>query len=493
MISGRAARRWDARSWEARAILDAPMEEEQICRLLEVMPDSVVLMREDGKIAFANSKAATLLGYKSDELVGLPLEMIVPERFRKQHVERSTAYLANPVARSMGSRKEDLSALCKNGRELPVDISLSPIATAGGSLVAASIRDISDRKNKEFELRSALAEVERLRTRLQAENLYLREEVQSVYGFDEFVGKSDLLKHLLNKIDQVAATDASVLIMGETGTGKELVARAIYKHSNRKDRPLVKLNCAALPSSLIESALFGHEKGAYTGALTQELGRFELADGGTIFLDEIGEIHPDLQTKLLRVLQEGAFERVGSAETRTVDVRVIAATNRNLQRAMREGKFRPDLYYRLAVFPIEVPSLRARREDIPLLVWHFISNKQARLGKRIDEISAKTMNRIAEYPWPGNIRELENVLERGLILSPGSTLIVEPLLEVVDSSMSVPEAKPASMDNVLRNHIYSVLQECHWRIKGAGGAADRLGMNPSTLRYRMKKLGLERP
>jgi formate hydrogenlyase transcriptional activator len=300
------------------------------------------------------------------------------------------------------------------------------------------------------------------------------------------------LKLLLEKVDQVAATDAAVLISGETGTGKELVARAIHGHSNRKDAPLVKVNCASLPSGLIESALFGHEKGAYTGAVTQEVGRFELADGGTIFLDEIGEIHQDLQTKLLRVLQEGAFERVGSGETRTVDLRVIAATNRDLHRAMREGPFRTDLYFRLAVFPIEVPPLRARREDIPLLVWHFISDKQAKLGKRIEQVSQTTMDRLTNYPWPGNIRELENVVERAMILSPGSTLIVEPLLQVVMPGASFPEAKPGSADDVLRNHILGVLQECHWRIKGAGAAADRLGMNPSTLRYRMKKLGIER-
>ncbi len=469
------------------------MDDEHVARMMEVMPDCIVLMREDGRIAFANSKAATLLGYTADELVGLPLETIIPERFRQRHVERSTAYLAAPVERSMASRLEDLWALCKNGREVPVDISLSPIETVGGLLVAASIRDISNRQNKELELRSALTEVERLRERLLAENVYLREEVQSVYGFDEFVGKSDVLKLLLEQIDQVAATDTSVLIFGETGTGKELVARAIHSHSNRKDRPLVKVNCAALPSSLIESALFGHEKGAFTGALNQELGRFGLADGGTIFLDEIGEIHPDLQTKLLRVLQEGEFEPVGSSATTKVDVRVIAATNRDLQQAIRQGKFRSDLYYRLAVFPLEVSSLRARREDIPLLVWHFISQKQARLGKKIEKISAATMDRLTEYPWPGNIRELENVLERAMILSPGSTLNVDPLIEVVDTVKSVPETKPESADNVLRSHMLSVLQECHWRIKGEGAAADRLGMNPSTLRYRMNKLGIERP
>jgi transcriptional regulator with GAF, ATPase, and Fis domain len=243
---------------------------------------------------------------------------------------------------------------------------------------------------------------------------------------------------------------------------------------------------------LIESALFGHEKGAYTGAITQEFGRFELADGGTVFLDEIGEIPSAVQSSLLRVLQEGEFERVGSAETRSVDVRVIAATNRDLKQAMRAGKFREDLYYRLAVFPIEIPSLRQRREDIPLLVWHFIARKQVRLGKSIDEIPATTMNRLSAYTWPGNIRELENVLERAMILCSGSTLMVDSHVEVVDPCTSDAEAKPGSADDVLRSHMLSVLQECHWRIKGEGAAADRLGMNPSTLRYRMKKLGIER-
>lgn len=468
------------------------MVDEQIRRLLEVMPDPVVLMREGGKIAFVNSRTEKLLGYGHDELVGLPLETIVPARFRKRHVESSRAYLARPVVRPMRSGL-DLRALCKNGREVPVDISLSPLETAAGLLVVASIRDISDRKEEELELRGALAEVERLRDRIKAENLYLREEIETAYAFDEFVGKSDVLKLLLEKIDQVAATDATVLILGETGTGKELVARAIHHHSDRKDRPLVKVDFSSLPSSLIESALFGHEQGAFTGALTQELGRFELADGGTIFLDEIGEMPLDLQTKLLRVLQEGEFERVGSGATRSVDLRVIAATNRDLHRAMERGQFRPDLYFRLAVFPVEVPALRAPREDIPLLAWHFIFEKQVKFGKKIDEIPQTTMDRLTQYPWPGNIRELENVLERAMILSPGSTLIVEPLLDAVEPCTSVLQAKSGSIDNIVRIHILGVLQECHWRIKGAGAAADRLGMNPSTLRYRMKKLGIERP
>lgn len=468
------------------------MDDKQIREMLEVMADAVIVMGEDGKIVFANGQAAILLGYGPDELIGLPLEMIVPERFRDRHAKHLEAYLARPVMRPMGGNL-DLMALSKDGREVPVDISLSPLETTRGVLFAASIRDMSARNEAASELRSALEEVERLRDRLNEENVYLQDEVRSACGFDEFVGKSDVLMLLLEKIDQVATTDANVLILGETGTGKELTARAIHQRSDRRNRPLIKVNCAALPSSLVDGALFGHEKGAYTGASTQEIGRFELADGGTILLDEIGDFDPEVQAKLLRVLQEGEFERVGSSKTRRVDVRVIAATNRDLHAAMQRGRFRPDLYYRLAVFPVEVPSLRARREDIPLLVWHFVSKKQAKLGKRIGKISQTTMGRLTEYAWPGNIRELENVIERAMILAGDSTLIVEPLLDVVPVRTSVPSAKLASVDNVVRSHILSVLGECHWRIKGPGAAAERLDMHPSTLRYRMKKLGIERP
>ena len=468
------------------------MNDEQIWQLLEFMPDAVIVVRAAGTIAFANRQAARLLGYMPHELIGHSIEMLVPERFRDRHAKRSKAYLGRPVVRPMGAGL-DLDVLCRDGHEVPVDISLSPIETASELLVVASIRDISDRRNTELDLRKAVAELERLRNRLKGENLYLREQVDRAYGFGEFVGQSDLLRLLIEKIDQVATTEANVLILGETGTGKELVARAIHNRSGRRDRPLVKVNCAALPASLIESELFGHEAGAFTGALTRRIGYFELAEAGTIFLDEVGELPVDVQSKLLRVIQDGVFSRVGSSTTKQADVRVIAATNRDLHGAMQQGRFRHDLYFRMAVFPIEVPSLRARREDIPLLVWHFVSKIQPKLGKRIEEISPETMNRLAEYPWPGNIRELQNVIERAIILSSGSALIVEQLLDVLDTDTRFSEAKSGSIDHVVREHILSVLEECHWRIKGAGAAADRLGMNPSTLRYRMKKLRIKRP
>lgn len=357
--------------------------------------------------------------------------------------------------------------------------------------MAGSLQDVHDRRMAEAELRGALQEVDRLTHQLRAENVYLQEEIASSQGFDEIVGESVPLRITLTKIEHVADTDASVLLLGETGTGKELFARAIHHRSHRKDRPLVKVNLAALPASLIESELFGHIRGAFTGAISDKIGRFELADGGTLFLDEIGELNPELQTKLLRVLQEGEFERIGSGKTLKVDVRVVAATNRNLQQAMEEGKFRPDLYYRLAVFPIETPPLRLRRDDIPLLVWHFISKKQVRLAKTISSIPQDVMNTLVEYDWPGNIRELENVIERAMILSPGSTLMLEWALR--PTRPSVPKPRSESPQRIDRERIVDVLNECNWKIKGVGNAAERLGLKPSTLRYRMKVLDIGRP
>ena len=352
--------------------------------------------------------------------------------------------------------------------------------------------DITEQKRAELKLRNALKEVAHLRDRLRAENIYLQEEIKSSYDFEEIVGQSEPLRLTLSKIEHVAETDANVLLLGETGTGTELFARAIHDRSFRKGRPLVKVNCAALPSSLIESELFGHVKGAFTGAISDKVGRFQLADGGTLFLDEIGELDPDMQIKLLRVLQEGEFERIGSGETIKVDARVIAATNRDLHASMARGSFRPDLYYRLAVFPIELPPLRLRRNDIPLLVWHFIEAKRARLGKTIESIPRSAMNALTKYDWPGNVRELENVIERAMILSPGPSLLLEE--SFAKAGWSRPPASTShNLEDIDRAHIISVLEDRNWKIKGEGNAADRLGLKPSTLRYRMRKLGIHRP
>jgi transcriptional regulator with GAF, ATPase, and Fis domain len=284
-------------------------------------------------------------------------------------------------------------------------------------------------------------------------------------------------------------------LLGETGTGKELIAKAIHAKSHRRHRTLVKVNCAALPPTLIESELFGHEKGAFTGAASRKIGRFELADHGTLFLDEIGELPLELQAKLLRVLQEGEFERLGSTVTQKVDVRIIAASNRDLAAAAQQGAFRLDLYYRLGVFPIEIPPLRARREDIPLLVWHALAQLTGSLGNKIERIPAATMERLVQYDWPGNVRELRNVIERAAILSPGPILFVDGLSDPARPPIapSHAHAEPRALADVEREHILRVLETCRWRVRGSGNAAEHLGMNASTLYSRMKKLGIRRP
>jgi formate hydrogenlyase transcriptional activator len=345
-------------------------------------------------------------------------------------------------------------------------------------------------------------EIKALKGRLEKENVYLQEEIRNVHNFEEIVGSSPVLLSLLRKVDQVAPTDSSVLIYGETGTGKELIARAIHDRSNRKDRPLVKVNCSAISAGLVESELFGHVKGAFTGAFERRIGRFELADGGTIFLDEVGELPLDTQVKLLRVLQEREFEPVGSNKSIRVDVRIICATNRNLQESIKEGKFRSDLYYRLNVFPLHVPPLRERRSDIPQLAMFFLSRYARNLGKRIDGISAAATQKLTNYSWPGNIRELQNLIERALILCNGPTLELEENLTAVSGAFRLSdlapvitradEPQPRTLQEVEREHIVAVLDQTHGVIEGASGAAKALGLHPNTLRHRMEKLGIKR-
>jgi transcriptional regulator with GAF, ATPase, and Fis domain len=338
----------------------------------------------------------------------------------------------------------------------------------------------------------------------------LQEEIKSVHNFDEIIGQSPALTAVLDNVRRVAPTDASVLISGETGTGKELIARAVHYASKRKDKPLIKVNCAALPTGLVESELFGHEKGVFTGAIAKRIGRFELANGGTIFLDEIGDITAEAQAKLLRVLQEYEFERVGGSVPIKVDVRVIAATNRDLLKAVQAKTFREDLYYRLSVFPVHLPPLRERKEDIPLLV-HFLMNKFAsRIGKRVDGVSLTTMQRLLAYPWPGNVRELENILERAFILAnhptleidadvlmvaepPGATNVDNDVApEHTGSAAAAVDFPPVTLEAVERNHIVAMLRQKKWVISGPRGAAQALGMQPNTLRSRLKKLGITR-
>jgi transcriptional regulator with GAF, ATPase, and Fis domain len=336
------------------------------------------------------------------------------------------------------------------------------------------------------------AEVEALKDRLQAENVYLQEEIKLVHNFEDIIGRSVALTKVLRLVEQVAPTDATVLILGETGTGKELVARAIHHASARRQHPLVKVNCAALPATLIESELFGHERGAFTGATAQKIGRFELAHEGTIFLDEIGELPPELQVKLLRVLQEGDLERVGGSRTVHVDVRVIAATNRNLEQAIDAGTFREDLYYRLLVFPLTLPPLRERLDDLPGLVHHFVHKFAVKHRKPIATIPQALMDAWRAHAWPGNIRELEHVIERAVILAHGSDLQPDDVLSPRRHAEPLPGA-PQTLRAVECQHIVRVLQATAWQIEGQGGAAVRLGLHPSTLRSRMRQLGIQRP
>jgi transcriptional regulator with GAF, ATPase, and Fis domain len=366
--------------------------------------------------------------------------------------------------------------------------------TAGTPTGTLSIgADVTERRAAEADRDVAIEELEILKQRLEEENLYLREEIQSDRDFTNMIGDSDALRYVLHRLQQVAGTEATVLIQGETGVGKELVARAIHEVSLRASKPFVTVNCSVLPANLIESELFGHEAGAFTGATRQRQGRFELADGGTMLLDEITELPLEMQSKLLRVIQEGEFERVGSSKTIKVDVRFLAATNRNIAGEIEAGRFRSDLFYRLNVYPITVPPLRDRRDDIPMLVNHFVQRIGRPMGKRFAEIPAAVLRQLTEYDWPGNIRELQNVLERAVIVSSGDRLW---LPEGLTNKRAVEGDKPAaqgmlrSLQEVEREHIVTVLQRTGGRIAGPGGAAEILELHPNTLRSRMKKLGV---
>ena len=354
---------------------------------------------------------------------------------------------------------------------------------------AQLVQEVDNHRRAEEKLKNSYAEIRTLKDQLLAENIYLQEEVGKEYNFHEIIGQSNALSYVFFRVEQAAPQDVTVLLLGETGTGKGMFARAIHSRSVRKNRPLITVNCTALPANLIESELFGREKGAFTGAHTRQMGRFELANGGTIFLDEIGEMPMELQSKLLRVIQDGEFERLGSPHTIKVDVRIIAASNRNLEDEISSGRFRQDLFYRLNVFPITIPPLRSRKEDIPLLVNHFVAKFNKKIGRRIGTVPQQTLKALQEYHWPGNVRELENVIERAVITSQG------PSLQVRDRFDNLPHTDQdnKSLADVERNHILKVLQETGWRIEGPKGAAVRLDLNPSTLRARMRKYGLRRP
>nr|WP_320050476.1 sigma 54-interacting transcriptional regulator [uncultured Desulfuromonas sp.] len=349
--------------------------------------------------------------------------------------------------------------------------------------------EIEERKKAEATLKAAFAEIKQLTKQLQAENIELQQVISRGDCFGEIIGQSPAIAYVFFRIDQVAPQDTTVLLLGGTGSGKGMVARAIHRRSPRKDRPMITVNCTALPANLIESELFGREKGAFTGAHARQLGRFELANGGTIFLDEIGEMPLELQVKLLRVLQDGEFERLGSPHTTKVDVRIIAASNRNLEEEIKAGRFREDLFYRLNVFPITIPPLCQRSEDIPLLVNHFVTKYNKKTGKKITTVSKETLKVLTEYHWPGNVRELESVIERAIITSQGNALQVLDRFESIRKQAAQGAKTLAELE---REHILQVLQKSGWRIEGKNGAAVILGLNPSTLRARMRKYGIRR-
>jgi PAS domain S-box-containing protein len=448
--------------------------------LYEEAPNAYVSVGTDGALLSVNRRATQLLCYPAAELIGSD----VLRYFADTPSGRAPADQAFRKGFAGGEVSgQELEMRRRDGSPLWVSLWLRPMRDEGGvtRAVHSIWVDVTDR---------VLAEAER--ARLREQNLYLQEEIKSVHNFEEIVGRSPALTSVLDQVRRVAPTDATVLITGETGTGKELIARAVHSASRRRDKPLIKLNCAALPAGLVESELFGHEKGAFTGAIARHTGRFELADGGTIFLDEIGELPAEAQAKLLRVLQERAFDRVGGTSPRQVDVRVIAATNRDLLKAVREKAFREDLYYRLSVFPVRLPPLRERAEDIPLLAKFLLDRFAARVGRRFEGVDPGTMRRLVAYRWPGNVRELENVLERAVILAAGPVLTVDP--DVLGHPDEMPAGKaPGTMEQVERDHVLSVLRQTRWVIEGPRGAAAVLGLHPNTLRSRLKKLGLSRP
>jgi PAS domain S-box-containing protein len=438
----------------------------------------------EGRIYRANYAACRLLGYTKQELLGMKVSDFDPDYQTQEFTIfwRKLKKLREYNIESIHKKKD--------GSYYPAEISSCYVDFEGKGYSCTFFRDITERKRSEESLRSTLKELEMLKERLQEENFYLQEEIMLEHNFGEIIGQSEVFKKALMQVEQVAITDTTVFINGETGTGKELIARAIHDISSRKNRPLVKVNCAALPSDLIESDLFGHEKGAFTGALTQKIGRFELADGGTIFLDEIGDIPKELQVKLLRVLQEGEFERVGNPNTIKVDVRVIAATNRELEKMVAAGDFREDLFYRLNVFPINLPPLRKRKDDIPMLVKHFIQKYNAKIGRMVQTITKSAMNTLQSYHWPGNVRELENIIERALVISQGTKLELGNWFSRLESEDNPNHI--LSIQDLERKHILKVLDLTSWRVSGKGGAAEILDLKPTTLEARMKKLGIKR-
>jgi PAS domain S-box-containing protein len=464
--------------------------EEKLGRLVNSAMDAIIELDRNLNVTRVNAAAEKVFGCSSQEIVGQLFTRFLSSDSR----ERLANLIIDLDLRPEGERYTwipgGLSAKSTLGEPFPAEATLSRFDMGREPFYTLILRNVNARLQAQRKIRSLTAEAE-----------YLRERIQELQGFDEIVGQSEALVRALRDVKEVAATEATVLILGETGTGKELIARAIHLASGRRDKPLVKVNCAAIPATLIESEFFGHEQGAFTGATKKRDGRFALADGGTIFLDEVAELPIDLQVKLLRVLQEGEFEPIGSSQTRKVDVRVVAATNRDLQQGVRDGKFREDLYYRLNVFPIEVPPLRERGDDIGLLASAFANKYAQRMGRSIERLSEDCLHRLKAYSWPGNVRELQNVIERGVITSRDGQLNLDRALPETGKVKATESASPdiakrvrtaKELEALERTNLIAALEAARWRVSGDGGAAQLLGIKPTTLSSRLKALGIER-
>ena len=476
--------------------------------MVETMNEGAVTLDADGMILFSNQRFADIIQESLEKIIGSSIY----EYFSSTDLPLFKGLLAQGLKEN---RKLELALQTADKNSAPVLLSISALRqmdTQGA--VCMVVTDLTEQKRNEAmrveeevlqkahdklesqvakrtaELLAALSEIQAMKEQLEVENIYFRHESKMKHQHKDIIGQSDGLKYVLYRAEQVAPTNTTILILGETGTGKELIAAAIHNLSPRKERPLFTVNCAALPANLIESELFGREKGAFTGADSRRIGRFEVADGSTLCLDEIGELTLELQAKLLRVIQHREFERLGSSQTIKVDVRIVATTNRDLEKEIREGRFRQDLYYRLNVFPITIPPLRLRKDDIPLMVQSFIERYSRKLGKQITSISKETMKTLQDYPWPGNVRELESIIERAVILCQGPVLHLVDQLEISSPAIS---SAVRTLEETERNQMLKILSETKWRIEGKDGAAAILGLHASTLRARMHRLGIIRP
>lgn len=479
--------------------------EERVSGILETAMDAIVTIDDERQIVLFNASAEKAFRCPAAKAIGQPFHRFLSERLRDAIQNRVGGSAGVQKTHSYLLASEVLTAVRADGEEFPIEATISRTEIGRRNLYTVILRDIQERRQAEAEIR-----------RLSLTNDYLREEIFAEHNFKEIVGGSDALRELLQKVEEVAPLDSTVLINGETGTGKELIARAIHDRSNRKNRPLVKLNCSAISAGLVESELFGHVKGAFTGATDRHIGRFELADRGTLFLDEVSELPLETQVKLLRVLQEQEFEPVGSNKTIRVDVRIIAATNRNLEDAIAGGRFRSDLFYRLNVFPLEAPPLRERRSDIPALVTFFLERFSKRFGRKIEAVQKEAMDLLMDYGWPGNIRELQNIIERAVVLAKGPILCLNPLFLPKTSFAPPPQSAQQfalnkaieredratqertlsgtfpSLEEIERSHILAALKRARGVVEGPNGAAKMLNLHPNTLRGRLSKLGISR-